>query len=166
MTKEIEDVKRTASVQNQGYQNFLKEKLIFESDRDHMQDQMRQLEGLLQSQQYKTMEDIGTFKTIFNLKLEEVLSQLNKVTVDNGTTRSLVKKQTDEFPKLFSQIELSKEEIKKLQKAIDSLPVTDDLYWTDEYIDKYLPFKIQNMISDTLIHTSGIAQVKRLIDFE
>ncbi len=91
---------------------------------------------------------------------------MNKVTVDNGTTRSLVKKQTDEFPKLFSQIELSKEEIKKLQKAIDSLPVTDDLYWTDEYIDKYLPFKIQNMISDTLIHTSGIAQVKRLIDFE
>lgn len=96
----------------------------------------------MQSTQYKTIEDISTYKTTFNIKLEEVLSQLGKVTIDNGTTRTFVKKQTEEFSKVHSILEMTREDIKKLQKDILDLPVIDSLYWTEEYIDKYLPFKI------------------------
>lgn len=88
------------------------------------------------------MEDITNYKTTFSIKLEEVLSQLSRVTVDNGTTRTLVKKQTEEFSKVHSILEMTQEDIKKLQKDIIELPVIDSLYWTEEYIDKYLPFKI------------------------
>lgn len=88
------------------------------------------------------MEDITNYKTTFSIKLEEVLSQLSRVTVDNGTTRTLVKKQTEEFSKVHSILEMTGEDIKKLQKDIIELPVIDSLYWTEEYIDKYLPFKI------------------------
>lgn len=43
---------------------------------------------------------------------------------------------------MHSILEMTREDIKKLQKDIIELPVIDSLYWTEEYIDKYLPFKI------------------------
>jgi len=38
---------------------------------------------------------------------------------------------------------------------MDNLDVIHELELTDEYIHKLLPFKIQNMIDDTLINCLG-----------
>lgn len=67
-----------------------------------MVEQIKLLEGSVQHQGYKTMDDISHFKTELNHKIEDVLSALGRVTVDNGTTRSLLKKQTDDFALIYS----------------------------------------------------------------
>lgn len=46
-SKEIEALKSTQSLQNEKYQNFLKEKLIFQTERDNMMNEMKNIEGLL-----------------------------------------------------------------------------------------------------------------------
>lgn len=63
MSKEIESLKTTQTVQNEKYQNFLKEKLIFQTERDHMVNEIKNIEGLMQHQQYKTMDEIAAHKS-------------------------------------------------------------------------------------------------------
>lgn len=96
------------------------------------------------------MDDINASKAQFNLKVEEFISMFSKVQVDNNTTRSLVKKQYDEFATMYSHIEINKAEVERLERAIENLPVIAALEQTDEYLNKYLPFKVQKMIDDAL----------------
>ena len=79
--------------------------------------------------------------------------------MDNGTTRSLVKKQMDEFASMYSCIEINKAEIERINRRIDNLPVIEDLAATDEYLNKYIPFKIQNQIGDTLFHVLNTVEL-------
>jgi len=53
-----------------------------------------------------------------------------------------VKKQMDEFATLYSCIEINKAEIERVNRRVDKLPVIEDLAATDEYLNKYIPFKI------------------------
>lgn len=50
----------------------------------------------------------------------------------------------DEFATLHSCIEINKAEIDRVNRRVDNLPVIEDLAATDEYLNKYIPFKIQN----------------------
>ena len=131
-----------------------------------MVEQIKLLEGSVQHQGYKTMDDISHFKTQLNHKIEDVLSALGRVSVDNGTTRSLLKKQTDDFALIYSQIEINKREIQKLNKSIEELPVIDDHYWTEDYLDKFLPFRIQMMIDDTIFNIGSYSEASKLLDYE
>lgn len=98
----------------------------------------------MQHSQIKCMEEITSYKNQFNTNIESFIDQLGRVQVDNSTTRSLVKKQMDEFATLYSCIEINKAEIERVNRRIDNLPVIEDLAATDEYLNKYIPFKIQN----------------------
>jgi hypothetical protein len=102
------------------------------------------LEGLVQYSQIKCLDEITSYKNQFNNNIESFIDQLGRVQVDNSTTRSLVKKQMDEFATLYSCIEINKAEIERVNRRIDNLPVIEDLAATDEYLNKYIPFKIQN----------------------
>lgn len=88
-----------------------------------MVNEMKNLEGMLQHQQYKVMDDISGYKAQFNMKVEEFVSMFSKVQVDNQTTRSLVKKQYDEFAMMYSHIEINKAGVERLERAIEQLPV-------------------------------------------
>jgi hypothetical protein len=88
------------------------------------------------------MEEITSYKNQFNLKIEDFIDNLGRVQVDNQTTRNLVKKQMDEFAALYSHIEINKAEIERLERKIDNHPVIEDLAATDEYLNKFIPFKI------------------------
>ena len=46
------------------------------------------------------------------------------------------------------------------------MPVIGDLRETDEYLNKYLPFKIQNMIDDTLLNCLGSFEMQKLLNYE
>lgn len=94
------------------------------------------------------------------------MSALGRVSVDNVTTRSLLKKQTDDFAFIYSQIEINKREIQKLNKSIEELPVIDDHYWTEDYLDKFLPFRIQTMIDDTIFNIGSYSEASKLLDYE
>jgi len=89
------------------------------------------------------------------LKIEDLISDLGKVKIDNSTTRTLVKKQMEEFTTIYSKLEINKTAIERVDRRVDNLPVITDLRDTDEYLNKYLPFKIQNMIDDTLFNCLG-----------
>lgn len=88
------------------------------------------------------MEDITSYKNQFNLKIEDLLSDLGKVQIDNSTTRNLVKKQNEEFATIYSKLEINKTAIERHDRQIENLPVIKDLRDTDDYLNKYLPFKI------------------------
>jgi hypothetical protein len=77
--KDLEAIEASSKVINEKYQAFLKEKVIFQAERDLMVSQIRSLEGALNHHQYKTMEDITNYKNQFNLKIEDLLSDLGKV---------------------------------------------------------------------------------------
>lgn len=89
------------------------------------------------------------------MKIEDLISDLGKVKIDNSTTRTLVKKQMEEFTTIYSKLEINKTAIERVDRRVDNLPVITDLRDTDEYLNKYLPFKIQNMIDDTLFNCLG-----------
>jgi|LauGreDrversion4_2_1035121.scaffolds.fasta_scaffold927700_3 hypothetical protein len=88
------------------------------------------------------MEDITSYKNQFNLKIEDLLSDVGKVQIDNSTTRNLVKKQNEEFATIYSKLEINKTAIERHDRQFETLPVIMDLKETDEYLNKYLPFKI------------------------
>lgn len=112
------------------------------------------------------MQDLETFKTQLNHQLEEVNESLSKVSLDNNTTRALVKKQNDEFAVMYSHIEINKANLERLERSLEHLPVIASLEQTDIYLDKYLPFQIQNMIDETLIGVVGSLDVAKLIAYE
>jgi hypothetical protein len=89
------------------------------------------------------------------MKIEDLISDLGKVKIDNSTTRTLVKKQMEEFATIYSKLEINKTAIERVDRRVDNLPVITDLRETDEYLNKYLPFKIQNMIDETLFNCLG-----------
>ena len=66
-----------------------------------------------------------------------------------------MKKQMEEFATIYSKLEINKTAIERVDRRVDNLPVITDLRETDEYLNKYLPFKIQNMIDDTLFNCLG-----------
>jgi hypothetical protein len=43
--------------------------------------------------------------------------------------------------------------------------VQEDLRETDNYLEKYLPFKIQNFITETLVNTMSRKNLPRLNDY-
>lgn len=90
----------------------------------------------------------------------------SKVQVDNQTTRSLVKKQYDEFANMYSHIEINKSNVERLERNIEQLPVISALEMTDEYLNKYLPFRIQKMIDDTLFQVIPQMEMQKLITYE
>jgi hypothetical protein len=112
------------------------------------------------------MDDITNFKNQFNLKIEDLINDIGKVKIDNSTTRSLVKKQMEEFATIYSKIEINKTATERLDRRIDNLPVINDLKDTDEYLNKYLPFRIQNMIDDTLFNCLGSFEMQKLLAYE
>jgi hypothetical protein len=77
-----------------------------------------------------------------------------------------VKKQMDEFAALYSCIEINKSDIERLNRKVDHLPVIEDLAATDEYLNKYIPFKIQNLIDDTLFHVLNPVELQKLTSYE
>ncbi len=72
----------------------------------------------------------------------------------------------DEFPTLHSCIEINKAEIDRVNRRVDNLPVIEDLAATDDYLNKYIPFKIQNQIDDTLLNVLNPAEMNKLLTFE
>jgi hypothetical protein len=112
------------------------------------------------------MDDITNYKNQFNLKIEDLINDIGKVKIDNSTTRSLVKKQMEEFATIYSKIEINKTATERLNRRIDNLPVINDLKDTDEYLNKYLPFRIQNMIDDTLFNCLGSFEMQKLLAYE
>jgi hypothetical protein len=72
----------------------------------------------------------------------------------------------DEFAALYSCIEINKSDIERLNRRVDNLPVIEDLAATDEYLNKYIPFKIQNLIDDTLFHVLNPAELHKLTSYE
>ncbi len=48
----------------------------------------------------------------------------------------------EEFATIYSKIEINQTSIDRIDKRLDILPVITDLKDTDEYLNKYLPFKI------------------------
>ena len=120
----------------------------------------------MQHSQIKCMEEITSYKNQFNNNIESFIDQLGRVQVDNSTTRSLVKKQMDEFATLYSCIEINKAEIERVNRRIDNLPVIEDLAATDEYLNKYIPFKIQNQIGDTLFNVLSPVEMQKLLNYE
>jgi len=111
-------------------------------------------------------DEIGQFKNEINVRFADIMSQISQVETDNMTTRALVKRQTDEFATVYSMIEISKANIERLQKSLETLPVIGHLQETDEYLLKYLPFKIQNMIDDTLFGVMNALEVNKLVAHE
>jgi hypothetical protein len=77
--KDLEAIEASSKVINEKYQAFLKEKVIFQAERDLMVSQIRSLEAALNTHQYKTMEDIASYKNQFNYKIEDLLSDIGKV---------------------------------------------------------------------------------------
>ena len=77
-----------------------------------------------------------------------------------------MKKQMDEFAALYSCIEINKSDIERLNRRVDNLPVIEDLAATDDYLNKYIPFKIQNMIDDTLFHVLNPTELQKLTTYE
>lgn len=67
---------------------------------------------------------------------------------------------------MYSLIEINKQNLERLEKSLATLPVIKDLEETDEYINMYLPFKIQNMIDETLFATLGSMELQKLIPYE
>jgi hypothetical protein len=61
----------------------------------------------------------------------------------------------EEFATIYSKLEIKKTAIERVEKSAENLLVITDLKETDEYLNKYLPFKIQNMIDDTLLNCLG-----------
>jgi hypothetical protein len=72
----------------------------------------------------------------------------------------------DEFATLYSCIEINKAEIERVNRRIDNLPVIEDLAATDEYLNKYIPFKIQNQIGDTLFNVLSPVEMQKLLNYE
>ncbi len=72
----------------------------------------------------------------------------------------------DEFAALYSCIEINKSDIERLNRRVDNLPVIEDLAATDDYLNKYIPFKIQNMIDDTLFHVLNPTELQKLTTYE
>jgi phenylalanyl-tRNA synthetase alpha subunit len=106
--KEIDALKSSYTMQNEKYQNFLKEKLIFQTERDHIISEIKSLEIKIEHHQGKVLDEITKHKSEFNFKLEDFDSMFRKVQIDNQTTRNLVKKQYDEFAHMYSHIEINK----------------------------------------------------------
>jgi hypothetical protein len=48
----------------------------------------------------------------------------------------------EEFATIYSKLEINKTAIERVDRRVDNLPVITDLKETDEYLNKYLPFKI------------------------
>ena len=57
-----------------------------------------------------------------------------------------------------------KENIQKLKFGLDD--IDKNLTTTDNYLDKYLPFRIQNLISETLENVLDKEQIQKLTIFE
>lgn len=112
------------------------------------------------------IEDVSSAKSQFNLKVEDFMNLLSRVQVDNSTTRALLKHQTEDFSTIYSLIEINKQAIERVEKSIETLPVIAALEDTDEYLNKYLPFKIQNMIDDTLMNVLNNTEANKLLEYE
>ncbi len=72
----------------------------------------------------------------------------------------------DEFATLYSHLEINKAEIERLERKIDNHPVIEELAATDEYLNKYIPFKIQNIVDDTLFNVLNMAELQKLMNYE
>lgn len=77
-----------------------------------------------------------------------------------------MKKQMDEFATMYSCIEINKTEIDRVNRRVDNLPVIEELAATDEYLNKYIPFKIQSQIDETLFNVLNPAEMNKLLTFE
>lgn len=77
-----------------------------------------------------------------------------------------MKAQNEQFSQIHYLIELNKFAIERMDKKVDTLPIYKDLEETDEFIYKYLPYKIQNMIDDTLFSCIGKTSLQRLVQYE
>ena len=51
--------------------------------------------------------------------MAEVLTTVGDLSIENGTTRALVKKQMEEFSQIYYQIEINKYNIDRLEKKTD-----------------------------------------------
>lgn len=72
----------------------------------------------------------------------------------------------DEFATMYSCIEINKTEIDRVNRRVDNLPVIEELAATDEYLNKYIPFKIQSQIDETLFNVLNPAEMNKLLTFE
>jgi hypothetical protein len=63
-------------------------------------------------------------------------------------------------------IAINKAAIERLERNIEQLPVIRDLEKTDEYLNKYMVFKVQKMIDDTLFSILPNADFQKLINYE
>ena len=109
---------------------------------------------------------MNSLKSQFTMQLDEFMTHITKMQVENHTTRVLVKKQMEEFAAVYSCIEINKTNIERMERRIETLPVIHELEDTDDYLNKYLPFKIQNMIDDTMLNVLGNIEQQKLLQYE
>ena len=90
---------------------------------------------------------------------------MSNIEIDNSTTRALVKRQMEEFSQIHYLIEINKYSFERLEKSFNEMPIYQRLEDTDDYINRYLPLKIQNMIDDTLFNcldsTSDLSRLQK-----
>ena len=72
----------------------------------------------------------------------------------------------EEFSSVYYQIEINKYNIDRLEKKLDQSSLSKDLADTDEYLNKYLPLKIQGMIDDTLFSCLEDQSKHLLLEYE
>ncbi|CDW80343.1 UNKNOWN [Stylonychia lemnae] len=163
---QVEQIQNYQSAQNEKFNALSKEKNIFVTVKDSLQNEIRGFEKLLDNYKSILHDDIVHVQSSFNNKLQDLGKNIGMVEGEFSSVRTLVKRQMEEFTQVYYQLEISKLDIERIDHKIDNLPIFKDLEDTDNYINRYMPFKIQNMIDETLFNCLGSAELKKLLKFE
>ena len=67
MHKEIDQLGLDQKIINDKYMNFQKEKSIFQTERDNMMNELKNVESMMTHNQFKVMDEIAAYKNHFNI---------------------------------------------------------------------------------------------------
>jgi len=139
---------------------------MFARVKDQLSAEIQGFEKLLLDLNSNLKDEILLQKREMDDRMVEISGEIAKFSEQVASSKALLAHKIEGFDSLYQKIELNKGSIDLLDQKIEALPFLDMLEETEEYIHKYLPFKVQNMICDTMYPVVGKTALLRLCAVE